>query len=148
MSEADYPYTSGATGEENACGYKRKQGVSLVFTNGLAEWETESIKSIIEYGPVSVAVNADNDIIRNYASGIVTVDDDCPTQLDHNMPAVQAMQAVGYGYEGEQGYYIVRNSWGATWGDQGYIKIGMIDGVGVCGFNQAVWWNLVLKSFQ
>ena len=91
MSEADYPYTSGATGVENACGYKRKQGVTKVFTSGEAKWETESIKSVIEYGPVSVAVNADNDIIRNYASGIVTVDDNCPTKLDHNMPAVQAM---------------------------------------------------------
>ena len=53
--------------------------------------ETESIKAIIEYGPVSVAVNADNDIIRNYAGGIVTADDNCPTSLRSYKSAVQAM---------------------------------------------------------
>ena len=53
--------------------------------------ETESIKAIIEYGPVSVAVNADNHIIRNYASGIVTASDNCPTSLRTLTSAVQAM---------------------------------------------------------
>ena len=45
---------------------------------------------------MSVAVAAGNNVFRNYTSGIVTEADDCPTSLDH------AIQAVGYGYEGDQ----------------------------------------------
>jgi C1A family cysteine protease len=50
--------------------------------------------------------------------------------LDH------AITAVGYGFDSASGlnYYIVRNSWGANWGDQGYIKIAAIEGgLGICG---------------
>ena len=52
---------------------------------------------------------------------------------------------VGYGYEGSQGYYIVRNSWNTWWGEEGYMRIGMSSGNGVCGINQQafnVWVNV------
>ena len=46
------------------------------------------------------------------------------------------MLAVGYGTEGTMDYYIVRNSWGKVWGDQGYVKIAAVNGVGICGIQQ------------
>jgi len=55
---------------------------------------------------------------------------DCGTQLDH------AVAAVGYGSEGGKDYYIVRNSWGASWGEAGYIKIAAVDGEGICGIQK------------
>lgn len=72
-----------------------------------------------------------------YKSGIITEEDDCPTRVDH------AVVAVGYGYEGNQGYYIVRNSWSADWGDEGYLKLGMAEGLGVCGMNQNVAYPIL-----
>ena len=137
MRESDYPYTSGTTGTETPCAYDESKGVTLVKDYGQVAEDTASIKAAIENGPVSVAVAAGNDVFRNYSSGVVTEADGCPTRLDH------AIQAVGWGNDGTTDYYIVRNSWNTTWGDQGYILIGAADGKGVCGINQAVYWNEV-----
>ena len=51
----------------------------------------------------------------------------CGTDLDH------AITAVGYGSENEQDYYIVRNSWGVSYGEQGYVRIAAVEGKGICG---------------
>jgi len=61
-----------------------------------------------------------------YSSGILD-DPECPTQIDH------AVAMVGYGNEDGKDYWIVRNSWGAGWGDNGYIKITAQEGDGICG---------------
>ncbi len=80
--------------------------------------------SAINRGPVSVAIQADTAVFQTYSSGVIT-GDACGSNIDH------AVLAVGYG----PGYYIVKNSWGTWWGDQGYVKIEMRDGAGTCGIN-------------
>ena len=69
-----------------------------------------------------------------YTSGIYndeTASSPCgndPSALDH------AVTAVGYGVEKGEAYYLVRNSWGSAWGDQGYIKmLASGYGNGTCG---------------
>jgi len=61
---------------------------------------------------------------------------DCGSALDH------AITAVGYGTdESGQDYYLVRNSWGKGWGDEGYAKIGRNgDGYGICGIQEISVW--------
>ena len=47
-----------------------------------------------------------------------------------------AILAVGYGQEDNKWYYIVKNSWGSSWGEDGYIRIEATeDGAGICGVN-------------
>jgi len=63
------------------------------------------------------------------------MESNCGTNLDHGV------LAVGYGtWTDGTRYYIVKNSWGAGWGDHGFIKIEMVDGPGACGIQlQPVW---------
>lgn len=75
---------------------------------------------------VSVAIQANN--IVKYTSGIFD-DKDCGTQLNHGVAV------VGYGTDNNQDYWLVRNSWGAAWGEQGYIRMARSNkrGAGMCG---------------
>ena len=69
-----------------------------------------------------------------YTSGVLN-SPDCGTRLNH------AVTAIGYGTDPTAGdYYIVRNSWGASWGNAGYINIAAVDGIGICGIQQVSVW--------
>jgi C1A family cysteine protease len=76
-----------------------------------------------------VTIEADTSVFQGYKSGILN-SAACGTNLDH------AFTAVGYGVEGSTSYYIVRNSWGAGWGEQGYVRIAAVDGAGICGIQK------------
>jgi C1A family cysteine protease len=75
-----------------------------------------------------VAIEADKKILQQYTDGVI-IGDACGTDLDH------AVLAVGYGEENGVEYFLVKNSWGAAWGDKGYFKVGIESGKGVCGIN-------------
>jgi len=61
-----------------------------------------------------------------YHSGVIT-SSACGTSLDHGV------LAVGYGTEDDKEYFLVKNSWGASWGDEGYVKLGANN---ICGMLQ------------
>ena len=67
-------------------------------------------------GPVSVAIEADQMAFQGYTGGVIT--SGCGEQLDHGV------LAVGYGTEDGTDYFLVKNPWGASWGDAGYVKLG------------------------
>jgi len=89
----------------------------------------DQLKAAIAQQPVSVTVEADRSVFQQYKSGVLD-SKLCGTSLDH------AITAVGYGTENGKEYYLVRNSWGASWGDKGYIKIAAVPGKGICGIQQ------------
>ena len=83
----------------------------------------------IEAGPTSVAIEASCLAFQLYISGIIN-NCFCGTTIKPDHAAL----AVGYGTENGQAYYLVKNSWGSAWGDNGYVKIANNgDGDGVCG---------------
>lgn len=81
------------------------------------------------YGPISVAIQADQEVFRDYVNGIIS-DKECGNNLDHGV------LIVGYGTENDTKYWIVKNSWGEDWGENGYVRILRSDSnndPGICG---------------
>merc|ERR1711871_944763 len=72
---------------------------------------TSALKSAIQTGPVSVAIEADQSAFQRYSGGTIT--SGCGTNLDHGV------LAVGY----DSSSFKVKNSWGTSWGNNGYVQI-------------------------
>jgi KDEL-tailed cysteine endopeptidase len=88
-----------------------------------------SLKAAVAKQPVAVAIEADTKYFQSYSGGVLT-SSSCGTSLDHGV------LAVGYGEENGQKYWLVKNSWGTSWGEQGYVKIGRSESTndaGICG---------------
>ena len=129
MTEADYPYhpSSGLF----ACKYKKEKGVAKVTTyKDVQRGSASQLKAALNVGPVSVGIEADKPVFHAYTGGIIN-STSCGTQMDHGV------LAVGYGTENGQEYYIVKNSWGADWGEKGFVRIAIADGAGICGIQNS-----------
>ena len=122
MLEADYAYTA----RDGTCKYEASKGQGKVahFVD-VSAGSASQLKAAINKQPVSVAIEADQFVFQMYTSGVIT--SGCGSQLDHGV------LAVGYGTEDGTDYILVKNSWGAGWGDQGYVKIAPSQ----CGITQA-----------
>ena len=110
VHEAQYPYQ----GKQGQCkpttSYSTIKSWAFVPTDSAGNPSVEEIKAAIyAYGPVSVGVAASD--FSNYKSGIFC---GTATQLNH------AVQLVGWGTD----HWILRNSWGTGWGEQGFMRIG------------------------
>lgn len=127
IASADvYPYDSGVTQCSGVCetaleaSEYMKVGVNGSFWFSLSAEDEGNMLLDIPLTPISVAVDANS--WSSYTGGIVTPDD-CGTDLDHNV------QVTGYNAEGN--YWIVRNSWGTAWGNDGFIYVAA--GNNTCG---------------
>jgi len=132
-AEKDYKYTA-TDGSCKATGKTRNApitGFADVTVNSAA-----ALKAAIAKQPVAVAIEADTFTFQSYTKGVIN-DSSCGTNLDHGVVA------VGYNDAANPPYYIVRNSWGAGWGDKGYVKIGIKDGAGICGIQMAASYPTV-----
>lgn len=125
--EEDYPYTS-FNGAEGYCKTPIPDRFATVSSyEDVPQNDKEAMRAAIEKGPVAIAVEADAYVWQHYKSGVMD-DESCGTQLDHGV------LVVGFDTK-EDGYWIVKNSWGDSWGDEGYIKLGMSsrNPEGICG---------------
>jgi len=75
--------------------------------------------ALVQYGPIAVSVSA-TDAFSFYGSGILT-QSDCPKDAIVN----HAVTLVGYGESSGTRYWHILNSWGESWGEQGFVRIGM-----------------------
>jgi len=126
MLTEDYPYV--AT-DGNTCNFDITKIHASLTSRHFAGTTDEGKLATILYmtGPLAIAINAS--LFQDYTSGIMDESAaDCdPTQLDHGVVI------VGYGAEGDSPYWIIKNSWGSNWGENGYIRVARGDGT--CGVN-------------
>ena len=133
MFDSDYPYK----GVKSACKSDSSKYADFKITgykklgSSYSTWscvdEDELKEFLYENGPLAVAMNADP--LQTYSSGILDVSSArCPTSgINH------AVLLVGYGSTSSMDYWIVKNSWGKSWGEQGFFRIRR--GNGTCGIN-------------
>ncbi|KAK8897620.1 hypothetical protein M9Y10_015582 [Tritrichomonas musculus] len=122
-SEEDYPYKA----VDGTCSYDSSKAIGKVtsYHSIFFHLETDLFNKLVEYGPVSVAIDASLASFHSYSSGIYQ-DSSCSSWfLDH------AVACIGYGSENGTQYWIVRNSWGTSWGEQGYFRL--LRGSNMCG---------------
>ncbi|CAH9145993.1 unnamed protein product [Cuscuta epithymum] len=112
-SEEDYPYKA----REGSCDPSRESAhvVSIDGYEDVPENDEKSLMKAVAHQPVSVAVEAGGRAFQLYESGVFT--GICGTELDHGVVV------VGYGTENGHDYWIVKNSWGPNWGENGYIRL-------------------------
>jgi len=112
-TEEDYPYT----GYDNRCDANRKNAKVVVIDDyeDVPINSEASLQKAVAGQPVAVAIEGGGRAFQLYSSGIFT--GSCGTALDHGVAA------VGYGSENGKDYWIVKNSWGSSWGESGYIRM-------------------------
>jgi cathepsin F len=124
MTEAEYPYTGNVT----ACVFNISEVVAKVKTSlNVTTSEIVIAEATWMVGPLATAVDATG--WQFYKSGISN-DPYCTSSVNHGV------NIIGYGVDmnTNENYWIVRNCWGTTWGEEGYMKL--IRGVGRCGINE------------
>ncbi|XP_023953246.2 uncharacterized protein LOC112056989 [Bicyclus anynana] len=130
-TEKDYPYE----GENDKCTYnKTLSRVQITGAVNISSNETDMAKWLLQNGPISIGINAN--AMQFYVGGVshpwrMLCS---PSNLDHGV------LIVGYGikdyplFHKRLPYWIIKNSWGSRWGEQGYYRV--YRGDGTCGVNQ------------
>ena len=133
MLDSDYPYT----GTKGTCKSDKSKYVDMSVTGYKklgSSWSTwsavdeDEVKDFLyETGPLAIALNANP--LQTYVFGILDLtSSQCPSSgINH------AVTLVGYGTEDSVAYWIIKNSWGTSWGEKGYFRIRR--GKGTCGVN-------------
>jgi len=126
MTEDSYPYTAV---DDADCLWEshNNTGITVTSFDAVQPDSADALKAALVNGPTSVNIEADKLVFQMYSSGVLD-STNCGTRIDH------AVLAVGWGTDATAGdYWIVKNSWGTSWGNEGYVWIAIVDGIGICG---------------
>lgn len=116
-------------------------GVGDVEKYTVVDQTEKALEAAVAQQPVAVAIEADQSVYQHYTGGVLT-DDACGSKLDHGV------LVVGYGVDDGKKYWKVKNSWGSSWGEQGFIRIekGSAAKGGECGIRKMAAFPTVKKA--
>jgi len=127
-TEDSYPYEA----QQGGCRYdENNRGASdngpILIQSGD---ESALLEAVASVGPISIAIDASHGSFQQYSEGVYDEPDCSSNELDHGV------LVVGYGTDEETGkkYWLVKNSWGTSWGENGYIKM-VRDNNNQCGIS-------------
>lgn len=137
MLESEYPYL----GWRFDCKYESSKAIVKVSDYKFISKDEDDIKKhLFEIGPLSAGINAA--LLNGYFKGIIKpgIIKCNPEKLNHGV------LIVGYGYDSKSNldYWIIKNSWGPKWGENGYFRI--VRGEKACGINTYVITSFVEKQ--
>ena len=134
--EADWPYTA----TDGTCTYKKSEASDITLSSYVCvDPQTPAgMKVAVAQQPVAISIDAGSAVFHNYSGGVLD-STDCGISTNH------AVSIVGYGTDEASGleYWLVRNSWGTDWGVDGYIKIAITEGDGICAINHRPLYPIV-----
>ena len=125
--EKNYSYTA----KDGQCAYDTAKHTEVKTTGyiNVSKNSPTQMKAALEKGVLAVSIEADQRVFQSYKSGIFD-STECGSRLDH------ATNVVGWGSTGGTEYWIMRNSWGKTWGEKGYMRVKQVSGKGICGIQK------------
>ncbi|XP_063803112.1 cathepsin S [Pseudophryne corroboree] len=112
-SDSSYPYHA----KDEQCNYNPSSKAATCTKYTEVPGSEEDLKvALANIGPISVAIDARHASFYLYKSGVYD-DPSCTQDVNHGV------LAVGYGNLGGKDFWLIKNSWGETYGDQGYVRI-------------------------
>jgi len=129
MSESDYPYRGFLYYK---CYYNADKTIPNSKLSSYVKVEqknSDALKAAVALSPVSIGIDASQ--LQSYSSGIYN-NKSCTDNMDHGV------LIVGYGEDNGMKYWLVKNSWGGSWGEKGYFRIRRDEGKveGLCGVTE------------
>merc|ERR1712188_272594 len=128
--ETSYPYTA----RDGSCQFQKSKVASSISSFKDVPQSESALQDAVYGRVVSIAISVQSDF--QFYSGGIYDSSSCPTSpsaLNHGVAIV--------GYDSSAKFWIVRNSWGSTWGEQGYIRMAM--GKNLCGLTDAASYPIV-----
>mmetsp|Transcript_4044 Transcript_4044/g.8951 ORF Transcript_4044/g.8951 Transcript_4044/m.8951 type:complete len:158 (-) Transcript_4044:114-587(-) len=142
-TETEYPYISG-TGVTGKCAAAKKlkfKDVRISAVCDVKEKDEGDLEKAVTQQPVAVGIEADQKAFQFYGGGVLPAKK-CGVKLDHGVVAV----GFGHDEKAKMDYWIVKNSWGGSWGEDGYIRMQKAPTAGkhsACGIALAASYPIV-----
>jgi len=129
-TESSYPYHA----TDGSCKFQASNvGATLKSFTDVSSGSESALQQAVAGRPVSVAIDASHSSFQLYKSGVYNEPACSSSQLDHGV------LAIGYGNDNNQDFWLVKNSWGSGWGQQGYIWMSRNKN-NQCGIATAASW--------
>ena len=140
-TEADFPYHAFALWRTCPADKEGNHAVTITDYTDVPTKNKDALLQALSAQAVSIAIEADHFVFQNYRGGIIT-EDTCGDTLDHGV------LAVGFDTTADTPYWIVKNSWGASWGESGYVRlaINVTDTSGQCGILEHPVYPVINKN--